>query len=98
MENTFNIFMNPIYNKKTVYTSIKESKDDILNAAKKVEGLFLNIILKSMRNSLPKNDLFNNDTKSMYEDIYDHTISQKISEKGFGLANIIAAQILKKNN
>jgi peptidoglycan hydrolase FlgJ len=98
MENTFNIFINPIYDKNTVYTSIKESKEDILNTAKKVEGLFLNIILKNMRNSLPKNDLFNNETKSMYEDIYDQTMSQNISEKGFGLADIITAQILKKNN
>ena len=102
MDDTFNIFINSIYDIKTEYKPIKKSKkdieQDILNISKKIEGLFFKIILKNMRNSLPKNDLFNNETKSMYEDIYDETISQKISEKGFGLANIIAAQIPKKNN
>ncbi|CAL4043243.1 rod-binding protein [Buchnera aphidicola] len=101
MENNFNIFITPTYSNNTLSLSAKKSekniKNNLFNTAKKVEGLFLNIILTNMRNSLPKNDLFNNETERMYTDIYDQTMSQQISKKGFGLAEIIVEQILKKN-
>ncbi|CAL4322745.1 rod-binding protein [Buchnera aphidicola] len=102
MENKFNFFINPIRNTENINIPIIKSKENIekntLNAAQQVEGLFLNIILKSIRNSEIKNDLLNNETESLYADIYDQTISQQISKKGFGLAKMLLEQILKKNN
>lgn len=101
MGNKFNFFINPIRNTENINISIIKSKKNIeentLNTAKQVEGLFLNIILKSIRNSEIKNDLLQNETESMYADIYDQTISQQISKKGFGLAKMLLEQILKKN-
>ncbi|MCW5196609.1 rod-binding protein [Buchnera aphidicola (Pemphigus obesinymphae)] len=101
MENKFNFFINPIQKIENTNISIIKSKKNVeentLNIAKQVEGLFLNIILKSIRNSEIKNDLLNNETESMYADIYDQVISQQISKKGFGLAKMLIEQISKKN-
>ena len=98
MDNQFNIFINHAYEDNTLsqlkYSLKKDSKKNILNVATEVESLFIKIMLKSMRNSIPKEGLLENNTESMYTDIYDQQISKNMSEKGFGLANIIMKQIL----
>ncbi|HMI76799.1 MAG TPA: rod-binding protein [Buchnera sp. (in: enterobacteria)] len=102
MDNQFSVFMNNAYKDNTLshlqYSLKKDSKKNILHVAKEVEGLFINIMLQSMRHSIPKNGLLENNAESMYTDIYDQQISKKMSEKGFGLSDMIIEQILHNKN
>lgn len=69
-----------------------------IEAAKKVEGIFIQILLKSMSNTLFKNNLFDNNQSRLYTDIYNQKISEKISQKGIGLTDIILKQIQTQKN
>lgn len=73
-----------------------KSYNNTLNAnsvAKQVEGIFIQILIKSMRKTLPKKGLFNNSQILLYTELYDQNISQILSKKGIGLAKIIEKQI-----
>jgi len=69
-----------------------------LQTAKEVESVFIQMLLKSMRNSLLKDDLLDNNQSRLYTDVYDQQLSQEISKKGIGLTNIILKQIQSQKN
>ncbi|WP_284443031.1 rod-binding protein [Buchnera aphidicola] len=69
-----------------------------LQTAREVEGVFIQLLLKNMRNSLSKDNLLDNNQSRLYTDFYDQQLSQEISKKGIGLSDIILKQIqLQKN-
>ncbi|ACL30702.1 rod-binding protein [Buchnera aphidicola str. APS (Acyrthosiphon pisum)] len=70
-------------------------KKHALQTAKEVEGVFIQVLLKSMRSSLLKDNLLDNNQSRLYTDIYDQQLSQEISKKGIGLTDIILKQIEK---
>lgn len=80
----------------TKYQNFNNSKKYEIKIAREVEGIFIQILLKSMRNSLIENNLLNNNQSRLYTEIYDEQISKEMSTKGIGLANIILQQIQKK--
>ncbi len=56
-------------------------------AAKKFEGLMIQMMVKEMRKTLPDNGLFGSDDVSMYEDLFDQVLADRIAEgRGLGLA------------
>ncbi|PIJ51927.1 flagellar rod assembly protein/muramidase FlgJ [Erwinia sp. OLTSP20] len=61
--------------------------------AKQVEGMFVQMMLKSMRDALPKDGLLSNDQSRLYTSMYDQQIAQQIGEKGLGLADTIVQQM-----
>ncbi len=67
-----------------------------LETAKEVESIFIYILLKSMRCSLSKENLLDNNQSRLYTEIYDETISKELTKKGIGLTNIILNQIQQK--
>ncbi|QCI21642.1 flagellar biosynthesis protein FlgJ [Buchnera aphidicola (Hyadaphis tataricae)] len=69
-----------------------------LQTAREVESIFIQILLKSMRNALPKNSFLDNNQSLLYREIYDQAISKEISKKGIGLTEIILKQIEYKKN
>ncbi|QIE02053.1 rod-binding protein [Buchnera aphidicola] len=69
-----------------------------VETAKQVESVFIQILLKSMRNTLLKNDLFDSNQSRLYTDIYDQNISEEMSKKGIGLTDIILKQIHMQKN
>lgn len=80
------------------YQVRNNSKKYALQTAQEVESLFIQILLKSMRNSLPQNDLLGNDQSRLYTENYDQELSQSISKRGIGLTDIILKQMqLKKD-
>lgn len=96
MNNDFYFFTNLNFNieNKNDLTFLKQKKNDsTTKIAKKIEGLFLYMMLKSMRNGFPKDTLIDKNQEHVYEDIYDQFITQKMSETGLGLAKIIEKQI-----
>lgn len=62
--------------------------------AKQFESLFVQMMLKSMRDASPKSELFGSDQQRMYQNMYDKQISVQIaSGKGIGLADMIKRQM-----
>jgi len=56
-------------------------------AARKFEGLMIQMMVKEMRKTLPDNGLFGSEAVSMYEDLFDQVIADQIAEgRGLGLA------------
>ncbi|AEO08693.1 flagellar protein FlgJ [Buchnera aphidicola str. Ak (Acyrthosiphon kondoi)] len=85
------------YNVKFVnelkYQVRSNPKKYALQTAQAVEGAFIQILLKSMRSSLSKDNLLDNNQSRLYTDIYDQKLSEEVSKKGIGLTDIILKQI-----
>ena len=62
-------------------------------AAGQFEAVFMNLLLKSMRESLPKDGVMDSDTTRTFTGMYDAQIAQKMAEKGVGLADMIVKQV-----
>ncbi|AHG60042.1 rod-binding protein [Buchnera aphidicola] len=77
------------------YQVHNNAKKYSLQTAKEVEGVFIQILLKSMRSSLSKDNLIDNNQSRLYTDIYDQELSKILSKKGMGLTNIILKQLQK---
>jgi flagellar protein FlgJ len=62
--------------------------------AQQFESMFLSMMLKNMRASLPGSDPLANDASKMATDMYDQQLAQNMSKgKGIGLADALVAQI-----
>ncbi|HEY6897115.1 MAG TPA: flagellar assembly peptidoglycan hydrolase FlgJ [Rhodocyclaceae bacterium] len=64
-------------------------------AARQFEALFLQMVLKSMRDATPKDGMFDSDQTRMYESLLDQQLAQVMSSKGggTGLAAMIEKQL-----
>lgn len=67
--------------------------------ARQFEALFLQMVLKSMREATPRDGLFDSDQSRMYESLLDQQLSQAMSStgRGTGLAAMIEAQLSRQN-
>lgn len=65
-------------------------------AAQQFEALFLNMMLKSMREAMPRDDPMNSDQQRMYESLLDQQLSQVMATRGngTGLAVMIEKQLM----
>ena len=71
-----------------------ESPDKALKAAAtQFEALFMNMILKNMRDSLPKDGLTSSSAGDTYTGMLDQQLSQKLAGKGTGLADMLVKQL-----
>ena len=74
----------------------KAGKDPAANirpVARQVEGMFVQMMLKSMRETLPKDGMFSSDSTRLYTSMYDQQIAQQMTAgKGLGLADMIVKQ------
>ena len=62
--------------------------------ARQVEGMFMTMMLKSMRDALPKDGLFGSDQTRLYTSMYDQQIAQQMTAgKGLGLADQMVKQM-----
>lgn len=61
---------------------------------RQVEGMFVQMMLKSMREALPKDGLFSSDQTRLYTSMYDQQIAQQMTAgKGLGLAEEMVKQM-----
>ncbi|XBC39556.1 MAG: rod-binding protein [Buchnera aphidicola (Chaetogeoica yunlongensis)] len=80
---------------------IKKNKNKTKNfkISQQIENFFLYMMLKSMKKNICKNEAWINTQKeSIYQDMYDHIITQIYSKKSIGLAKIINKQISQNQN
>lgn len=67
---------------------------NIRPVARQVEGMFVQMMLKSMREALPKDGIFSSDSTRLYTSMYDQQIAQQMTAgKGLGLAEMMVKQM-----
>ena len=75
----------------------RESPEQALSkAAGQFEALFLNMVLKQMRESLPKDGPLDSDTMRTYTSMFDQQIAQHLSSRGIGLRDALERQLAKR--
>lgn len=61
--------------------------------ARQFEGLFVQMMLKSMRQATPENSLFDNNQTRMLQSVLDEQMSHELTRPGLGLARTLLAQL-----
>lgn len=81
------------------FENIAKNKDTkaLEKAASEFEEIFINLVLKTMRNSVPKSDFFGNSMqKEIYEGMLDEELSKSLASRGvFGLRDLIKSSFEK---
>lgn len=68
----------------------------VKKAATQFEALFMQMVLKSMRDAMPKSGLLGDDSaQQMYTGMLDQQLSMKMAASGTGLADVIAKQLTR---
>jgi len=76
----------------------KNSPDALKSAAKQFEGLFINMMLKSMRDAVPKSGMNDSPAQKTYTAMLDQQLSQSISQRGIGIADMMIRQLKAREN
>jgi flagellar protein FlgJ len=75
----------------------RTARDDPRQAVKKVatqfEALFMQMVLKSMRDATPQSGLLDSKEQDMFRGMLDQQVAQQIAAKGTGLSDLIARQL-----
>jgi peptidoglycan hydrolase FlgJ len=72
----------------------KQNSPEALKAtAKQFEALFMNMVLKSMREASAGDGMFDSQQSKMYTSMLDQQISQNMASRGIGLADVLIRQL-----
>jgi peptidoglycan hydrolase FlgJ len=71
----------------------QNSPEALKTAAKQFEALFMNMIMKSMRAATPQDGILDNEQSRMYTSMLDQQLSQNLSKRGVGLAEVLIRQL-----
>jgi flagellar protein FlgJ len=82
--------------RKSRDVSADGQKQALKQAAHQFEAVFMNMLMKSMRDSLPKDGALDSDSSRTYTSMLDQQMAQKLSDKGMGLADMIVKQLDKR--
>ncbi|MBU1980213.1 MAG: flagellar assembly peptidoglycan hydrolase FlgJ, partial [Gammaproteobacteria bacterium] len=79
---------------------VKQDPDAALKAvAQQFEGIFVNMMLKSMREATPKDGMLDSEQGNLYTQLFDQQLAQKLSTgKGLGVADMLVKQLTLKNS
>ncbi|MCS3433596.1 flagellar assembly peptidoglycan hydrolase FlgJ [Klebsiella sp. BIGb0407] len=75
----------------------QDPQGNLKEVARQVEGMFVQMMLKSMRDALPKDGIFSSESTRMYTSMYDQQIAQQLSAKGLGFADVLVKQMSASN-
>lgn len=70
-----------------------DSPEAIKAVAKQFEAVFMNMMLKSMREATPQDGMMDNDQSRLYTSMLDQQLSQSLATKGIGLADVLTRQL-----
>ncbi len=73
--------------------SKENSPETIKEVAKQFEAIFMNMMLKSMREATPQENQFDNDQSRTFISMLDQQLSSNLASKGLGLSEILAKQL-----
>jgi flagellar protein FlgJ len=72
----------------------KQSSPEALKAAaKQFEAVFMNMLMKSMREATPQEGLFDSEQTRMYTSMLDQQLTQRMASRGIGLAEVMVRQL-----
>lgn len=71
----------------------QNSPESVKAAAKQFEALFVNMLMKSMREASPQDGVLDNQQTKMYTSMLDKQLSQTIANRGVGLADVLIRQL-----
>ncbi len=72
----------------------KQTPDKALKAAaKQFESVFLNMMLKSMRDATPQDGEFDSEQTKMFTGMLDQQLAQAMAARGIGLADVMVKQL-----
>ena len=69
------------------------SSDATRGAATQFEALFINQMMKSMREATPQEGLMDNQQTKMFTSMLDQQLSQNMAKRGMGLADVLVRQL-----
>lgn len=83
--------------KPAIKAPASQAEDDLRKAAKEFEAMFLNLVMKQMRETVPENDLFGDSSKTkVFQGMLDEEYSKLAGEtKSYGLAEMIYQNLSK---
>ena len=74
----------------------KENSPEAIKAvAKQFEAIFMNMMLKSMREASSQDNPFDNEQSRTFTAMLDQQLSSNLASKGLGLADVLARQLSK---
>ncbi|PKO46982.1 MAG: flagellar assembly peptidoglycan hydrolase FlgJ [Betaproteobacteria bacterium HGW-Betaproteobacteria-22] len=73
----------------------EQSPEAIKGVAKQFEAIFMNMMLKSMREATPQDSMFDNDQTRTFTSMLDQQLTNNLAAKGLGLADVLARQLTK---
>lgn len=77
----------------------RQSPDQALSAAAhQFESVFLNMMLKSMREATPQDGMFDSEQTRMFTGMLDQQLAQSMASRGVGLADIMVKQLGRFQN
>jgi len=73
-----------------------QAPDKALKAtAQQFESVFMNMMLKSMRDATPQDGMFDSEQTKLFTGMLDQQLAQSMSRRGIGLADIMVKQLSK---
>lgn len=76
----------------------RDPKSAVRKAATQFEAMFMQMILKSMRDATPQGGLMGDSSQQMYTGMLDSQLAQKMAGKGVGLADMLTKQLSRQMN
>ena len=71
----------------------QSSPEAIKAAAQQFEAVFMNMLMKSMRESTPQDGMLDSEQTRMYTSMLDQQLTQRMASRGIGLADVMVRQL-----
>ncbi len=69
------------------------SPEALKQAAQQFEAVFMNMLMKSMREATPQEGMFDSEQTRMYTSMLDQQLTQRMASRGIGLADVMVRQL-----
>jgi flagellar protein FlgJ len=73
------------------------SPEALKGAATQFEAMFINMMMKSMRDATPQDGMLDNQQTKTFTTMLDQQMSQKLAKRGIGLADVLVRQLSAQN-
>lgn len=74
------------------------SPEALKGAATQFEAMFINMMMKSMRDAVPQEGLMDNQQTKMFTSMLDQQLSQTMAKRGMGLADMLVRQMTQNSS
>jgi flagellar protein FlgJ len=71
----------------------RNSPEALKASARQFEAVFMNMVMKSMRDATPQEGMFDSEQSRMYTSMLDQQLSQHLASRGVGLADVLIRQL-----